>query len=233
MSDFMLEKRTLEQELLDGPDFGLQEVRDTFRFLVPVNRWLGGVRPQVRFFERESRSWERHKTYRILDAGCGIGDVPIALVKWGRRQGYRLQVDAVDRHPLIVEHARQACQDYPEIALFCQDVFEFEGQGYDYVHAAQFVHHFRDEKVPEVLAYLLSRCRCKLVVNDLLRAPLFYAATWFVTLFASAVSRHDARVSVKRGFTIGELEKLLRDGGFQDYSLERHFFYRFLLVVGK
>jgi SAM-dependent methyltransferase len=210
MSDFMLEKRTLEQELLDGPDFGLQEVRDTLRFLVPVNRWLGGVRPQVRFFERESRSWERHKTYRILDAGCGIGDVPIALVKWGRRQGYRLQVDAVDRHPLIVEHARQACQDYPEIALFCPD-----------------------EKVPEVLAYLLSRCRCKLVVNDLLRAPLFYAATWFVTLFASAVSRHDARVSVKRGFTIGELEKLLRDGGFQDYSLERHFFYRFLLVVGK
>ena len=32
---------------------------------------------------------------------------------------------------------------------------------------------------------------------------------------------------------MSELEKLLRDGGFQDYDLERHFFYRFLLVVQK
>jgi SAM-dependent methyltransferase len=229
----VLEKRTSEQEFLDGPDFGHREVVNTFRFLVPVNRCLGGVRPELLFFRRESQTWDRHKTYHILDAGCGVGDVPVALVRWARREGYRLQVDAVDRHPLIIERARQRCQGYPEISLFCQDVFAFDGQDYDYVHASQFVHHFTDEKVPSVLAYLLSKCQRKLLVNDLVRAPLAYAATWLVTLFAPAVSRHDARVSVKRGFTMSELEKLLREGGFQDYSLERHFFYRFLLVVNR
>ena len=218
---------------MDGPGFGPREVRDSFQFILLVNRWLGGIQPLLSFLRRESRTWEQDATYRVLDAGCGVGDVPVALVKWARREGYRLQVDAVDVHPLIVERARQRCQGYPEISLVCQDVFDFDGQEYDYVHASQFVHHFTDDKVPSVLAYLLSKCQCKLLVNDLVRAPLAYAATWLVTLFAPAVSRHDARVSVKRGFTMSELEKLLREGGFRDYRLERHFFYRFLLVVNK
>jgi hypothetical protein len=47
------------------------------------------------------------------------------------------------------------------------------------------------------------------------------------------VFRHDARLSVRRGFKHEELVGLLRDGGMEDYSLERHFFYRFLLIVKK
>ena len=87
----MLEQRAAELEWMDEPDFGHREVVGTFRFLKPVNRWFGGVRPLLSFFRRESRAWIHHKTYRFLDVGCGAGDVPIALVRWSRRRGYRLQ----------------------------------------------------------------------------------------------------------------------------------------------
>jgi SAM-dependent methyltransferase len=228
----MFERQT-KPELMDGPDFGPQEVADTFRFLEPVNRWFGGWKPVLSFFQRESRAWDRHRTYRLLDVGCGAGDVPIALVKWSRRSGYRIQIDAIDKNPSTVELARQKCQDYPEISLSYQDFFHLDSQEYDYVLASQFIHHFPDEQVPPVLKRLLAMCRYKLVVNDLIRSHLAYSATWLFTLLTSAVFRHDARISVRRGFTLVELERLLRSNAFHNFRLSKHFFYRFMLIMSK
>jgi SAM-dependent methyltransferase len=220
-------------ELMDGPDFGLEEVRDTFRTLVPVNRWFGGIRPQLSFFRRESQGWNRQHTYRVLDVGCGAGDVAVALVRWARRAGYRIQVDGVDHHPLIVDLAREQCRGYPEISIARGDVLALGGQDYDYVHASQFVHHFSDDQVVPLLRHLLARVRHKVVVCDLVRAPLAYLATWLFTLGTSPVFRHDARLSVRRGFKVDALEALLRADGLGDYRVERHFFYRFLLIISK
>jgi hypothetical protein len=216
---------------MDGPEFGFGEAVDTFRYLVPVNRWFGGVRPIVSFFERESQTWDGLATYRLLDAGGGVGDVVVALAQWARRNGHRIRVDLVDRDPSAIKLAGEACRYYPEITVTCQDVLELGGQEYDYVYASQFLHHFADEEVVPVLRQLLGMCRRKVIVNDLVRAPLAYASTWFLTLWTSAVFRHDARMSVRRGFRVSELDGLLRYGGLCDFILEEHFFYRFLLIV--
>jgi len=229
----MFEQRASGPELMDGPDFGLDEVLDTFRFLVPVNRLFGGIQPALNFFRWESRTWDHQRTYRILDAGCGMGDVARALVRWARRNGFRLQIDAVDRHPMIIELAHERCLAYPEITLSSQDVLQLEGAVYDYLHASQFIHHFPDGEIVPLLRHFLGMCRCKVVVNDLVRAPLAYLATWLLTLFTPAVFRHDARLSVRRGFRIAELRKLLEDGGFSDFKVEGHFFYRLLLILDK
>ncbi|MFN2290471.1 MAG: methyltransferase domain-containing protein [Anaerolineae bacterium] len=228
----MLEDRVTGPEYLDLPGFGLDEADQTFRMLVPVNRLFGGIRPQRSFFRRESRGWDRQVTYRILDVGCGVGDVAIALVRWARGAGYHLEVDCIDKHPVVVDLARENCSAYPEISVACHDVLDLHGLDYDYVHAAQFVHHFPDEEVGPLLSHLQTLCRSKLLVSDLVRAPLAYLSTWVFTLFSPPVFRHDARISVRRGFKLEELESLLGEAGFSDYRLERHFFYRFLLVMG-
>lgn len=229
----MLKQRSTAPEMMDSPEFGYQEVVDTFRFLQPVNRRFGGHRPVLSFFGRESRNWERHRIYRVLDVGCGAGDVAVTLVRWGRSRGYRLEIRGIDKHPAIVELAGTKCQAYPEISLACQDVFAFGDEQYDYVHASQFLHHFADDRVPGVLNHLLDISRCKVVINDLVRTPLFYLATWFFTLLTSAVFRHDARLSVKKGFKLDELERILRDNAFHHFRLEKHFLYRFLLILSK
>jgi SAM-dependent methyltransferase len=228
----MLEQRAADElEWLDRPDFGPQETRGTFRYLVPVNRWLGGIQPVLSFLRRESRTWNHHSTYRFLDVGCGAGDVPVALVRWSRRRGYRILVHAIDKHADVVALARQRCQGFPEISVSRQDVFHLDGQTYDYVHASQFIHHFPSPEVPSVLRFLLRLSGRKLVVSDLVRAPLHYLSAWVFTLVSSPVFRHDARLSIRRGFTLNELNRLLEKGGFVSFSLERHFFYRFLLIM--
>ena len=65
------------------------------------------------------------------------------------------------------------------------------------------------------------------------RTTLAYLATWLFTLFGTPVFRHDARLSVRRGFRVGELRSLLREGGLSDFSIKRRFFYRILLVLSK
>lgn len=229
----MLDRRATGPELMDGSGFDEQQVADTFRYLVPVNRLFGGIRPALSFFGRESRTWDRSQTYRILDVGCGAGDLAIALAKWARRGGCQVQIDAVDSHPAVVRLARQRCQAYPEIVVSRREALHLQGAGHHYVHASQFLHHFPDEQVVPLLVHLLGLCQHKLVVSDLVRSPLAYLATWVFTLVASPVFRHDARLSVKRGFKHTEVEDLLRDGGFSDFCLESHFFYRFLLIMNK
>ncbi len=229
----MLEQRSTAPELMDRPDFDRRQVVDTFRFLQPVNRWLGGHRPLLSFLRRESQSWGPDQVYHFLDVGCGAGDVALALARWGRNQGYRLRIHGIDKHPAVVELAQAKCRAYPEISLARQDVFSLDSPAYDYVHASQFLHHFPDERVPAVLTHLLGLSRRKLVINDLVRAPLFYLATWAFTLFTAPVFRHDARLSVKKGFKLKELARLLQDTGLARFELERHFLYRFLLILSR
>lgn len=229
----MLQRRASELEWMDGPDFGPPLVAGTFRFLEPVNRLLGGHRPMLGFFRRECRAWDRQQTYHLLDVGCGAGDVPLALARWGRRAGYRLEIEGLDHNPPTVDLARQKCRPYPEISLVCADALSWHGHEYDYVLASQFLHHFPDEQVPSVLRLLLGMSRRKVVINDLVRAPLAYMATWLFTLVASPVFRHDGRISVRRGFTLVELQRLLRGNNLPPFRLDRHFFYRFQLVLEK
>jgi len=226
-------QRALEAELMDKATFGPQEVNDTFRFIEPVNRWLGGSRAILSFFERESQSWSTSQSYEILDVGCGSGDIPVTLARWGQRRGFRLHIQAIDNHPDTLELARHRGRNYPEITFDRQDLYDLAGDQADYVLLSMLLHHLPDDAIPAVLQRMLTVCRRKVAVNDLLRAPLAYCGTWLFSLFASAVFRHDARLSVRKGFTLDELKKLLADHGFRSFHVERHFFYRFLLTLDK
>ena len=229
----MSSRRPLDPEWMDLPTFDLSQVVGTFRFIEIVNRWLGGTAALVSFFAQESREWQQDRVYHVLDAGCGSGDCAVALARWGRRRGLRLHIDAVDNHPLTADLARRTCAAFPEITCACRDVFALDGQRYDYILMSMFLHHFPDEQIPGVLTHFLASCRRRLVVNDLVRSPLHYAGTWLFTLLTSEVFRHDARLSVRKGFVPGDLERLLRDHGIRNFRLERRFFYRLLLTIGK
>ena len=79
--------------------------------------------------------------------------------------------------------------------------------------ASLFLHHFPPEDVARLLREM-GRVARVVVVNDLHRHPLAYhAIRTLARLSPSEMFRHDAPMSVRRGFTGPELDALLAEAG--------------------
>lgn len=108
----------------------------------------------------------------------------------------------------------------------------FPDRAFDVVTASLFLHHFDAPEVPEVLAGLFRLARGALVVNDLRRArvPYVFGRVAFPLLFRARVSVEDGLVSIRRGFTEGELAEAFARAGIP-VRIARRFPYRLVAVA--
>ena len=80
-------ERALEPEYMDDHLPEQAVVDEVYRFLSFINRWLGGSRATLQRFDEFSRTWSPGERIDVLDVATGAGDVPRALIAWGRVEG--------------------------------------------------------------------------------------------------------------------------------------------------
>lgn len=216
-------RRSDEPELLDAqlPDTEASESLADLRF---VNRRLGGWRSLRRSVLPLLAGVPNPL---LLDVGCGSADLP-ALLR-GERPGLRACV--LDRKLL---HLRAAP---PELLRVVADVraLPFAPGSFDLVTASLFLHHLDSQAAVAVLQDLFALARRALVVSDLRRArvPYYFGRAAFPLLFRSRVSVNDGLISIRRGFTRGELLSLFARAGIAGVRLRREFPYRLVAVALK
>jgi SAM-dependent methyltransferase len=222
VSPLDLRARATEPEQLDEgvPEAEALRSLADLRF---VNLWLGNrgsllraVRPHL------------PPGGRLLDVGCGSGDVPVFLLK--RLPGPLLAV-GVDVKTL---HLRAAPRALRSVVADVRRL-PFPDRAFDVVTASLFLHHFDEEELPEILAGLHRLARRALVVNDLHRArvPYLFGRAAFPLLFRSRVSVEDGLLSIRRGFRARELRSAFARAGMPSVAVRRQFPYRLLAVVVK
>jgi SAM-dependent methyltransferase len=88
----------------------------------------------------------------------------------------------------------------------------FRDHSIDVVTASQVLHHFEDGDAERLLRELNRVARRAVIVSDLRRSWIAAAGFWLVSfpLRFHRVTRHDGVVSVLRGFTAGDLRRLVR-----------------------
>ena len=164
---------------------------------------------------------------RILDAGCGSGDV---LATLRRASGDRALAVGLDLKPLHLTAAPAA------IHRVAGDVraLPFAPRSFDVVTASLFLHHFDGADVARVLRELHRVARRALVVNDLRRSrvPYAFGRAVFPLLFRSHVSVEDGLLSIRRAFTADELARAFADAGLAA-TVSRNWPYRLLAVARK
>jgi SAM-dependent methyltransferase len=221
-----LTRRAADPELLDEgvPE---PEALGSLADLRFVNRWLGNrtrllaaIRPHI----DEARPGS---SPRLLDVGCGSGDLPM----WLRaRTSPSLMAVGVDLKWL---HLRQAPAEVRCVVADARSL-PFASNTFDVVTASLFLHHFNEGEVAAVLRELFRLTRRVLVVNDLRRArvPYVFGRLVFPLLFRSRVSVADGMLSIRRAFTRIELEAAFAEAGIPA-TIRQTWPYRLLAVARK
>lgn len=211
----MFDRRACEQELIDLPDCAPALAASGYRFMATVNRWFGGTRIVRHFVAAETAKSRINSPVRILDIGSGSCDIPLAVSRWARAQRMPLQITCLETAASAVDIARARLEQAadPNVHLLQQDVFSHQPQEpYDLAVASMCFHHFSDERIVELVQRLRVFVRSGLLINDLRRSVpgLAGAALLLTVTGAPAGVRHDALLSIRRGFKADELSSLLR-----------------------
>ncbi len=228
---------------MDDPAVDRDQLDRSLRFIRAINRRLGGTAAALGHLRRWSAGWPPGEVIRIIDLGTGSADIPLAIVRWARTGGLRVQVTAIDSHPTTLDLAREYVKGalgaggHPDIELVRADALSlmdrFDPAAFDYAHAGMFLHHLDDIEVMTVLRVMDRLTTRGVIWNDLVRAPVEAVAVRLLTLGGSAIVRHDALVSVAAGFTRREVLDLAYRVGLQHIDYRRHLFGRFTLVSTK
>jgi SAM-dependent methyltransferase len=219
-----LRTRATDPEALDlgvAPDEALRSLAD-LRF---VNRWLGN---RGRFVGAVLPYLQGSARPRLLDVGCGSGDVTAAL---RRALGGRLAAAAVDVKLL---HLQAAPRELLRVVADARHL-PFAPGTFDVVTASLFLHHFDQSALPDLLRGLYGLARRALVVNDLRRArvPYLFGRAVFPLLFKSRVSIEDGLISIRSSFREPELRAAFSAAGVPAVRIERNWPYRLLAVAEK
>ena len=227
-------RRALGVERMDDGGAAGWDLERALRELGWINRFLGGWRTSCKALGQLAPS---RGEWSLLDVGTGGGDIPQAVVRWARRRGQRVRVVALDFNPHVCRWAARETAGWDEIRLVQADVaaLPFAPGSFDVVHCGMFLHHFPQERAADILGWLYGLCRRGMVVNDLHRHPVAYYFTRQVLCrwARSPMVRHDAPLSVLRGFTRQELEELGSLSGIDDYKVLWQWAFRYLFVSKK
>ena len=216
MSTLLSPPRRRGAETLDTPDADPGLAQRSLRDVAVANRFFGGTRAVLDALEPLWDHLPRHAT--LLDVGTGMGDIPARARQTAARAGVTLETVGLEATSTLAAANREIVG-----WSICGDAraLPFADHSVDVVTCSQVLHHFFDADAKFVLAEMNRVARVQAIVSDIHRSRIAAAGIWLAS-FALAfhpASRHDAVVSVMRGFHVGELRQMVRETRGVDASV--------------
>lgn len=231
----MWRNRSKEKEWLDELEQAGPDLESTLRQLSMINRWLGTHNSIINALPRMLKGVPKSKKVKIVDLGCGGGDLLRKVASWGRRHNYQFELIGIDGNRHTCEYASSQSQSFPEITFIQQDLLAntFLPADTDLVISSQFLYHYSDEALADVFKQLPAQCSLGLISSDLHRHPLAHMAFALLTFFLPVhpMIRHDGLQAIKRGFRRPELLSILQNSGLSQFRLRWVWAFRFQLLI--
>lgn len=209
MMPLPLSRRSAELELLDRGVLPPAELATNLGDLARLNRLPGGVAASIDAVARLLDG----AAGRVLDVGTGRADIPLRMAARG------WSVVALDSDPEVVAIARRAAAAEPAVEVVAGDgrSLPFPDATFDVAHCSLLIHHLDPAEAVALLREMGRVAKLGLVVNDLRRGWLTLLATavGVVVLGRCRATRHDGLLSVRRAYTLRELDDLLGEAGLR------------------
>jgi SAM-dependent methyltransferase len=210
-------------EILDDPSTPADVRTKAMADLIRSNMLFGGTGAVLRAVRGISALLPRNPI--VLDVGTGLGEIPDRVRSDLSASGSRPIVVGVDESEPVV---RAAQSRLGKVLVGDARRLPVKNAAADLVTCSQLLHHFEHDAARAVLAELHRVSRGWIVVADLRRSWLAAAGFWLAStvLGFHPVTRHDGVVSVFRGFTVPELEALVREATGATPVMRRGIFWR-------
>jgi 2-polyprenyl-3-methyl-5-hydroxy-6-metoxy-1,4-benzoquinol methylase len=210
-------------EFLDSPDVDPDVRHRAQANIARSNRLLGGLRAAI--VEVRGVIGDGAGSPTLLDVGTGLADIPERATAAAARSGVKLTTIGVDEAPSLLVAAR-GCVTYG----VCASAFAlpFRDHSIDIVMCSQLLHHFDWPEADRVVRELNRVAARAIIVSDLRRSWIAAAGFWIVSVVLRfhPVTRHDGVVSVLRGFTAVELERVVKTATGATPRVRRRLGYR-------
>jgi len=206
-------------ELLDDRGADPIAVGRQLRDIARLNAWFGGTRAVVEALEpcfrracNGQRATGNNVRWTLLDIGTGAGDIPRAAVAAAARHGITLTPIGVEVIPAAARLARRS-----GVAAVIADANAppLAPKSVDVVTVSQVLHHMSRAEAVRCIRACDRLARHVVVLADLRRSRVAMAGVWAACLGLGMgrVTRHDAVVSLQRGYTRWELDAMLEEAG--------------------
>jgi ubiquinone/menaquinone biosynthesis C-methylase UbiE len=232
-----MKHRDLVPELMDDPSIDPNIHRQALAGLQRVNRLC----QTGKYIAREIASIaSRHpmQSIRILDLGCGSGDVASDVARrlsksfQGEVVGADISHTAVNAATQSFAEKKPSSNSNPFQVRFEQaDVFQNNLGPYDFVYCCLFLHHFTETQAIELLTQMRRIATKGVIVDDLIRSRWGWllAKVGCHLLSRSPVVHFDGPQSVRAAFSCKEVIHLAAQAGLQPCQIRRHWPERYLL----
>ncbi len=205
-------------EILDNPGEDPALALRSLRDVALANRFFGGRRAVLAEVQRVVRAVPlRHRTagdtpgsISLLDIGTGLGDIPRAAQRMAMRMAIPMTTIGIELVPALARAAGTACTH----ALAADAMaLPFPDDSIDIVTCSQVLHHFDGAEAERLLQECTRVAKSAVIIGDLRRSWFAVAGLWAASFLLGfhPVSRHDGIVSILRGFTRNELQRLVED----------------------
>jgi 2-polyprenyl-3-methyl-5-hydroxy-6-metoxy-1,4-benzoquinol methylase len=207
-----MRERSAAEEWMDDAAATEAEFASALRDLARINRMSLAYRPTLRWLDRLVAETGARRL-SVLDIGFGGGDMLAEIARWGERRGVAVELAGLDRSPWAARHATAAGV---RARFITADLFDLpEAERFDVVLCSLFTHHLRDEALVRFLLWVPGRARRGWLISDLHRHWLPWGFVWGAVrvLRMDPMVVHDSTVSIARGFTRADWERLVAEAG--------------------
>lgn len=185
------------------------DMRACLRDLAQVNVLTLAHRPTLRWLRGVVATHSAAAPLRILDVGCGGGDMLRRIARWSARRHVPVELTGIDLNPQVIRIAQEFSRRTPGIRWIAGDVYQY-AEPVDIVVCSLLTHHLRDDELTRFLAWMEAHAARGWFINDLYRSA---RAHGLFSLLAKVMRwhrfvQHDGPVSIRRSFREADWQRL-------------------------
>lgn len=223
-------KRVVIPELLDTDSGTPAEIASALSDLRHINQWFGGIAATQSMVARVTRE-TGVRSLSLLEVAAGAGFVPYAVSTRMRKLGVQVQVTLLDR---ALSHLRNSSGNATRAVAGDAVALPFADGSFDVVSCCLFVHHLEPRDVARFVTEGLRVCRTAVIINDVIRHSAHLALAYAsLPLYRSRFTHHDAPASVRRAYTIDEMQEMLGRTSAARLEIGRHPLFRMAAIAWK